>query len=147
MTNIFHDILSNRAIIIPTVVWLIAQSLKILIILIKAKKFDIKRIYGSGGMPSSHSAYVISIAIVIGKNHGFDSSIFALALAIAIIVMYDAAGVRRAAGNQAKVLNELISTNLINTTFDEKLKELLGHTPFEVIIGAILGLSLGLILG
>ena len=97
-------------------------------------------------MPSSHSAVVTNLATMIGKSEGLDSSIFALSLIFALVVMYDAAGVRRAAGKQAKVLNKIIETpGLTNVQVQEKLLEALGHTPFQVIVGAAIGIVVGLI--
>ena len=99
-------------------------------------------------MPSSHSAVVTSTATMIGKSQGFDSPIFALAAVFACVVMYDAAGVRRAAGKQAKLLNKLIETpGLTNLQVQERLVEVLGHTPTQVFVGAIIGVIVGLILG
>ena len=100
----------------------------------------------SGGMPSSHSALVVSMATSIGYANGFNSSIFALSATVALIVMYDAAGVRRAAGKQAAVLNEIVEELQAHRGIrEEKLKELLGHTPIEVIAGAALGILIAFI--
>ena len=99
-------------------------------------------------MPSSHSAVVTSIATMIGKTQGIDSPIFALAMFFAFVVMYDAAGVRRAAGKQAKLLNKLVETpGLSNIQVQEKLVEVLGHTPMQVIVGAAIGVTVGVIFG
>ena len=120
--------------------WIIAQSLKVLWTVLVHKKLDLRRFVGAGGMPSSHTALVVSLATAVGGVHGYDSPIFALAFIFALIVMYDAAGVRRAAGKQAAVLNDILER--IHKGKDvpqEKLKELIGHTPIEVIAGAVLG--------
>lgn len=107
------------------------------------KEFDIRRFVGAGGMPSSHSALVVSLATSIGEINGYDSPYFAMAAIFALIVMYDAAGVRRAAGKQAAVINEILEEIYAHKTIpQEKLKELLGHTPIEVIAGALLGILL-----
>lgn len=99
-------------------------------------------------MPSSHSAIVTCISTMIGKTEGINSKIFALSIIFASVVMYDAAGVRRAAGKQAKLLNKLIETpGLTNIQVQERLVEVLGHTPTQVIVGAIIGILVGLILG
>ena len=99
-------------------------------------------------MPSSHSAVVTSVASMIGKTQGVTSPVFALSVIFAFIVMYDAAGVRRAAGKQAKLLNKLIETpGLTNIQVQEKLVEVLGHTPTQVFVGAIIGIAVGLIFG
>lgn len=145
--NFFSAILSNKAIVIPVLAWFIAQTAKVLGVIIKERRLDFTRFVGSGGMPSSHSAFIVSLAAVVGKDYGWNSSIFGVSVAVALIVMYDAAGVRRAAGKQAKVLNKIIFSSTDKHQFDERLKELIGHTPFEVLIGAVLGVVLGLWLG
>ena len=136
----------NKILIAALLGWLIAQILKAIICLVQYKKFDIHRLTGSGGMPSSHSAFVTALATATAKYAGLDSVSFAIAAAFAIIVMYDAAGVRRAAGEQAKIINYMMD-HWEETTpdqFQKELKELLGHTPVEVIAGAILGLIIGI---
>jgi Uncharacterized protein conserved in bacteria len=145
--NILWQIFSNKAIIIPVLAWFTAQFIKVSIKIIKVKKVDFMIFVSSGGMPSSHSAFTVSLAVTIGKNYGWNSGLFALSVAFALIVMYDAAGVRRAAGKQAKVLNRLVYTHMDRIEFEGKLKELLGHTPFEVFMGALLGIAMGLLLG
>ena len=137
-----------KYIIVPISVWAGIQFFKVIWDLIVTHKFNFKRILGAGGMPSSHSAVVTSAATMIGKSEGFDSPIFALAVIFACVVMYDAAGIRRAAGKQAKLLNKLIETpGLTNIQVQEKLVEVLGHTPIQVLIGAIIGVIVGLIIG
>lgn len=144
--NDFQKLISNKYIIVPLLIWFGIQIFKIIYDLVKTKKFNFKRILGAGGMPSSHSAVVTNLATMIGKSEGLDSSIFALSLIFALVVMYDAAGVRRAAGKQAKVLNKIIETpGLTNVQVQEKLLEALGHTPFQVIVGAAIGIVVGLI--
>ncbi|WP_419022647.1 divergent PAP2 family protein, partial [Holdemanella sp.] len=107
-----------------------------------------KRILGAGGMPSSHSAVVVALCTMIGKNYGIDSAIFGLSIVFAFVVMYDAAGVRRAAGKQAKLLNKIVQTpGLSNVEVTEKLQEVLGHTPTQVFVGALIGLIVGLVMG
>ena len=137
-----------RFLIVPITVWLCIQVFKVIWDLVATHKFNFKRILGAGGMPSSHSAVVTSIATMIGKIQGIDSPIFALAMFFAFVVMYDAAGVRRAAGKQAKLLNKLVETpGLSNIQVQEKLVEVLGHTPMQVIVGATIGVTVGLIFG
>jgi len=137
-----------RYLIVPIAVWFGIQLFKVIWDLVATHKFDFKRILGAGGMPSSHSGVVTSLAAMIGKTQGFNSPIFALAVIFAFIVMYDAAGVRRAAGKQAKLLNKLIETpGLTNIQVQERLVEVLGHTPTQVIVGAIVGTVTGLIFG
>ena len=132
--------------IVPIVVWLAIQSFKVMYDLVVTKKFNFKRILGAGGMPSSHSAVVTSLATMVGKNYGTDSAIFAISVVFACVVMYDAAGVRRAAGKQAKLLNKIIETpGLSSVQVTEKLVEVLGHTPKQVIVGAIIGIVVGII--
>lgn len=136
----YTQLLYNNILWVSLLAWFIAQLLKVAITLIFNKKFDIRRFIGAGGMPSSHSALVVSLATSIGKFEGYDSPIFALALTFSLIVMYDAAGVRRAAGKQAAVLNEILKQIQTGKSVSEdKLKELIGHTPVEVIAGALLG--------
>ena len=137
---------TNKYIYVPLILWFGIQLFKLLYDLYTTKKFNFKRIMGAGGMPSSHSAVVTSLATLIGKYNGVDSPIFALALIVAFVVMYDACGVRRAAGKQAKVLNEIVNTpGLSNVQVQEKLQEALGHTPVQVFVGALIGLIAGAI--
>lgn len=137
-----------KYLIIPFAVWFFIQLFKVIWDLVVTHKFNFKRILGAGGMPSSHSAVVTSLATMIGKTQGITSPIFALSVIFAFIVMYDAAGVRRAAGKQAKLLNKLIETpGLTNIEVQEKLVEVLGHTPTQVLVGAIVGIIVGLIFG
>lgn len=97
-------------------------------------------------MPSSHSAVVTSLSTMIGKEYGIDSAIFAISLIFAFVVMYDAAGVRRAAGKQAKILNKIVETpGLTGVEVSERLVEVLGHTPIQVLVGALIGIVVGII--
>ena len=135
-----------KYLIIPFAVWFFIQLFKLIYDLVTTKKFNFKRILGAGGMPSSHSAVVTSLATMIGINQGFDSQMFALATIFAFVVMYDAAGIRRAAGKQAHILNMIVNTpGLSGVEVPEKLQEVLGHTPTQVIVGAIIGVIVGLI--
>lgn len=146
--NTFTDFIQNKYIYIPILLWFGIQLFKLLYDLVTTKKFNFKRILGAGGMPSSHSAVVTSLATLIGKNIGVGTPMFAMALIFAFVVMYDAAGVRRAAGKQAKLLNKLVETpGLSNIQVQEKLVEVLGHTPMQVIVGAAIGVIVGLIFG
>lgn len=143
------DIFQNRVLLAGMLGWFIAQGLKVLLTLIMYKRFDIERFFGSGGMPSSHSAMVMALTVSVGRSVGFDSALFAVALIFATVVMYDASGVRRAAGKQARVLNNIVRelmTEGITALQGEELKELLGHTPVEVIAGAILGSIIALVI-
>ena len=144
--GVLGEVIKNKYIVVPMLLWFGIQVFKVIYDLITTKKFNFKRIMGAGGMPSSHSAVVVSLATLIGREHGLDSSIFALSVIFAFIVMYDAAGVRRAAGKQAKLLNKLIETpGLSGVQVSEKLVEVLGHTPFQVFVGAIIGIIVGCI--
>ena len=142
----FQKFITNKYIYIPFLLWFCIQTFKVIHDLVTTKRLNFKRIIGAGGMPSSHSAVVTSLAALIGKNEGVDSCIFALALIFAMVVMYDAAGVRRAAGKQAHLLNKIVETpGLTNVEVQERLVEVLGHTPLQVLIGAAIGIIVGLI--
>lgn len=144
--NDLQKVVTNKYLYIPLIVWFCIQVFKVITELVKTKKFNFKRIMGAGGMPSSHSAVVTCLAAMIGKNQGFDTPIFAVSLIFAMVVMYDAAGVRRAAGKQASLLNKIVETpGLSGVEMQEKLVEVLGHTPIQVIVGAIIGITVGLL--
>ncbi len=135
-----------KFIILPIGVWFFIQAFKVIFDLVKTKKFNFKRIMGAGGMPSSHSAVVTTLSTMIGKEFGVESPMFAMSLIFACIVMYDAAGVRRAAGKQAKLLNKIVETpGLTGVEVSERLVEVLGHTPMQVVVGALIGIIVGLI--
>ena len=145
MNNILGFI-QNKYIYIPFFLWFAIQTFKVIYDLVTTKKFNFKRIMGAGGMPSSHSAVVVGLATLIGKYEGVDTPIFALALIVAFVVMYDACGVRRAAGKQAALLNKIVETpGLSGVQVSERLVEVLGHTPTQVIVGALIGVIVGLI--
>lgn len=142
----FNSFITNRFIYIPFLLWLFVQIVKIIIEFIKYKKINLRRIVGAGGMPSSHSAIVCCLSMLVGREYGFGTGIFAISFIFALIVMYDAAGVRRAAGKQAAILNKIIETpEMTKLEVQEKLVEFLGHTPIQVFVGAILGIIVGLI--
>jgi acid phosphatase family membrane protein YuiD len=122
--------------------WLIAQILKVIINYVMQSEMDMERLFGAGGMPSSHTALVVALAAAVAFHDGMQSSYFALAFVLAAIVMYDAAGVRSAAGKQAKVINKLVRQMRVEHTVDIRLKELLGHSPVEVLAGAVLGFAI-----
>ena len=144
--GIFQEVITNKFVYVPLIVWFCIQTFKVVHDLIKTKKFNFKRIIGAGGMPSSHSAIVTCISAMIGKSEGFDTPIFALSLIFAMVVMYDAAGVRRAAGKQARLLNKIVETpGLSSVQVQEKLVEVLGHTPLQVFVGAAIGITVGLL--
>ncbi len=137
----------NHVLFVGIVGWFAAQFIKILIELVRTKKLNLDLIMASGGMPSSHSSFTVSTATAIGYAEGFDSSIFALAVVFSFVVMYDAQGVRQAAGHQAKIINIIVDkiedTGIV---MDKKLKEILGHTHLEVFAGACLGILVGVIM-
>jgi acid phosphatase family membrane protein YuiD len=142
----FKELIGNPVLFIGLFAWLLAQFLKVPIFYILYKRIHWGLWFSSGGMPSSHSALVTSIMLAIGLFEGFNTSLFALSVAVAMIVVYDAAGVRREAGRHAEkiniLINELFSGRPIS---DKQLKEVIGHTPAQVIVGIALGLSCALI--
>ena len=141
-----QKIIYNKYLYIPLVVWFCIQSFKVIYELVVTKKFNFKRILGAGGMPSSHTAVVTTISTMIGRFEGFDTSIFALAVIFSLVVMYDAAGVRRAAGKQARLLNKIIETpGLSRMQVKEKLVKVIGHTQLQVLVGAIIGITVGML--
>lgn len=141
-------IMEYKYILVPFGVWFAIQVFKLIYDLVTTKKFNFKRILGAGGMPSSHSAVVTSLATMVGISQGTKSPIFAISLIFAFVVMYDAAGVRRAAGKQAKILNEIVNTpGLSSMQVTEKLQEALGHTPVQVGVGALIGVIVGFLFG
>ena len=142
--NVFFEIMQNKYIYVPILLWFFIQSFKVIYDLITTKKFNFKRIIGAGGMPSSHSAIVTGLTALVGKYEGFNTAIFAVSLIFSLVVMYDACGVRRAAGKQAELLNKIIETpGLTGVQVTERLVEVLGHTPVQVFIGAIIGIIVG----
>lgn len=144
------ELLHNQIFVSAALGWFVAQVLKTLIHLIITKQFVAERMVGSGGMPSSHSATVCGLATAAGMKYGAGSFEFAIAAMLAIIVMYDAMGVRRETGKQGRVLNEMLEvfTNMGNQiSAEERLKEFVGHTPLQVLMGAVLGIIIALIIG
>ena len=141
MMNYIIDIFTNKILLIAVLSWFVAQVIKVILTLVKFRELDFTRLFGSGGMPSSHASFTVSLATAVGFTTGFSSIEFALAAAFSIVVMYDATGVRRSAGEQAKILNQIVETMKNDKISDtgKKLKELLGHTPIQVFAGAVLG--------
>jgi len=140
-----YEIIMNKALVIPAGVWVISQVLKVLVVLAREKRLELQFLVGSGGMPSSHTALVCSLATVVGMTQGFGSVVFAVVAILAMVVMYDAAGVRRAVGRQSTILNRIVKELLEKRPRDEverDLREFIGHTPFQVIAGAVLGISI-----
>lgn len=145
----FAHILENHVLLVATAACLIAQASKLIIDLAQHGKVNVRVLVTTGGMPSAHSALVTALATGIGQTVGWDSIEFALATIFAVIVMYDAAGVRQAAGKQARILNQIIDELFQeHHKFNEdRLKELLGHTPFQVIVGSALGIAVSCLAG
>ncbi len=145
----FQDFFNNTVFLAAAAGWVVAQILKTLIHMFFTKRFVAERLVGSGGMPSSHSATVCSLATASCIKFGAGSFEFAISLILAIIVMYDAMGVRRETGIQAKLLNDIIQIfadmGRSEISANDKLKEFIGHTPLQVLAGAILGILIALI--
>lgn len=135
-----------KFLLIPLLAWASVQLFKFITDAIKNKKINLRRLVETGGMPSSHSSVVTSLMTSIAITEGIKSTNFAITFIFGIIVMYDAAGVRRAAGKQAGILNQLIYSKQVKVDTNEKLKELLGHTPVEVFMGAVWGIILAVLL-
>lgn len=138
-----QSIFANKTLMASILAWFVAQCLKVVHTLIVDKRFNFSRLVGSGGMPSSHSAFVMALTTATGLTHGCQSTLFAVSLVFSLIIMYDAAGVRHAVGKQASIINKMIEDihNKKEKNITEKrLKELIGHTPIEVMAGAILGI-------
>lgn len=142
--NYIYDLLSNQIFLTAATGWLLAQLLKTIIHFMLMKEFSAERLVGDGGMPSSHSATVSALATSVALECGMGSVEFAIAAMFAIVVMHDAMGVRRETGIQAKLLNDIMrifeemGRNEISTY--EKLKEFVGHTPLQVVMGSLLGI-------
>lgn len=166
--NQFGSLLfSNHLVNVGFISWCSAQLIKTILTFIQYRELRMERLFGAGGMPSSHSALVCSLTVAMAQSEGYNSPLFALTLFFAMIVMYDAMGVRRAAGEQAKVLNKMMfSFKDMSKIFDQlndeieesieernaeisghkELKEFLGHTPLEVLGGALLGILIASIM-
>jgi len=141
----FQQILANHILIVAIFSWFVAQVIKILLEFWRTKRIDLKLIMSSGSMPSSHSSIVTAASVSIGIRYGFDTPLFALSSVLSMVVMYDASGVRRAAGKQAQVINMILdSAENIGIKLDKKLKEMLGHSPIEVFAGSLLGIIIAI---
>ncbi|MBO5930062.1 MAG: divergent PAP2 family protein [Clostridia bacterium] len=141
------DFFGNEILITAVVAWFVAQVIKFFTVLIEEKRINFERLVGSGGMPSSHASFVTALTTSVGLNVGFSSPLFAVCFVFSFVVMYDASGVRRAAGKQAELLNKLVENfrrERLEVT-GERLKELLGHTHLEVVAGAVLGAALAIL--
>ena len=145
--QVLVEILNNKVLVIPFLVLIITQIFKTIYFSIKNKKLDLFTLLTTGGLPSSHSSLVSSLATVVLKVNGAGSAEFAISVILAIIVMYDASGIRKAAGEHAKILNEMMEEKEYYSSKEyKKLKELLGHTKLEVFIGLLTGIFLTIVL-
>lgn len=144
--NFWSEIVNNKVLIIAASSWLVAGILKVLVELRVNKKLTISRVVGAGGMPSSHTSTVVALAIALGYYLGVSSAEFALGVIFAIIVVHDAVGVRLETGKQAKVLNTMMfeSDAFKDMDFEQQLKEYVGHTPSQALVGAIVGIIVAL---
>lgn len=140
-------ILDNRVLLAAFAAWAVAQVSKTIYELIRYRKLRFNRLVSAGGMPSSHSALVTGLATSTARVAGIDSVSFAISFVLACIVMYDAAGVRRAVSIQARILNQMLDEAFQGHPIAEKrLRELIGHTPIQVIVGGLVGVAVGLLL-
>ena len=145
--DFFIELGKNKIFVITISTWLIAQLVKVIIGIIKEKRFNFKWFVGTGGMPSSHCAGVAALATSVGMRFGYSSGIFAVALIFTIITMFDARGVRRSTGKQAEILNKMFEDLYFKKPIKEdRLMELIGHTPIQVFAGVALGILCGYIL-
>ena len=140
----------NRILLIVFIAWFITQAIKLIVFRVINKKFVLERFFGDGGMPSSHSAVVASLATVIGLQNGWDSPLFAVATILAVVVIHDATGVRQETGKQAKVINDLVkmlqARERGELTPAETLKEFVGHTGPQVLVGMLCGILTAVIM-
>ncbi len=140
------EVLQNHTLVISAFAWAVAQTLKVVVVLWQQRRLDLWRLASAGGMPSSHSALVSALATAVALTDGVQSTIFALAVVFAAVVMYDAAGIRQAVSIQARILNKMIDEYFRRQTWnEERLRELLGHTRIEVFAGSLLGIAIALL--
>ena len=147
--KIWNEILSNQVLVSAVAGWIVAQVLKTMLDFALNRTINCERVVGSGGMPSSHSATVCGLTTAAALRYGVSSFEFAVCFVLSMVVMYDATGVRRETGKQAKLLNSILSENPLKLNAEvlqEKLKEYVGHTPLQVVAGAILGICLALVI-
>ncbi len=139
-----HEIITNGALVVPIYAWAVAQLVKTFVSLLQGKGMGLRYLLGSGGMPSSHSAFVTALATAVAIIEGFGSVAFGITVVVALVVMYDAAGVRQSVAKQSTVLNRILKELKFRrpmTELESDLRELVGHTPFQVIAGAALGVA------
>jgi len=148
MNEIFVQFFKNKILLTTIAAWFVAQSIKVVIGIFREKRFNFRWFVGTGGMPSSHTAGASCLATAVGIGYGFDSTYFALAASFALVVMFDAQGVRRATGRQARILNKITDDIYWKGRIKEgQLRELIGHTPVEVIMGFLLGVAVACVAG
>lgn len=146
MNIILAELVRNKLFITTLSSWFIAQTIKVIIGVVREKRFDFRWFVGTGGMPSSHAAGASCLAAAVGFAYGFDSVFFALGASFAVVVMFDAQGVRRATGRQAQILNKIMDDIYWQGKIGEgRLRELVGHTPIEVIAGFLLGVTIAFV--
>jgi acid phosphatase family membrane protein YuiD len=146
MQEIFAGIVRNHVLMVTLLAWAIAQTIKVALGVFRTKRFDFRWFIGTGGMPSAHAAGSSALAVIIGLDYGFDTVLFALATVFAVVTMFDAQGVRRSTGKQASILNKVLDDIYWKGKIEEdRLKELIGHTPIEVFMGSIIGILLAII--
>ena len=143
----FGMLTTNPVIDCALLAWFLAQLIKVILEAVMTRRLDTRLFVSSGGMPSSHSALVVSATVAIGKHCGFSGPAFALAVILSAVVMYDACNVRRSAGDTARLVNQLLAhvEKLTAEDFADDLREVMGHTPLQVLMGALLGLGVGLL--
>ncbi len=147
MKTIFFSIINNHVLMVTLIAWAIAQTIKVALGVLRTRKFDFRWFIGTGGMPSAHAAGSSALATIIGIEVGFETVYFALACVFAMVTMFDAQGVRRSTGKQAAILNKVLDDIYWRGKIDEdRLKELIGHTPIEVFMGSVIGILLAVIL-
>ncbi len=143
MNNSVFSVFQNRVFLATMIAWVCAQTIKIVINIVRGKKFNFKWLVSTGGMPSAHSAGVMSLACAVGIQEGFNSTVFIATLIFALVIAFDAQGVRRATGQQAEILNKMMDDIYLGRKIQEdRLKELIGHTPFEVLVGSVIGIAI-----
>lgn len=146
MRSISLEIVRNHVLMVTLTAWAFAQTIKVCLGVLRTKRFDFRWFIGTGGMPSAHAAGSSALAVVIGFDFGFDTVLFALAAVFAMVTMFDAQGVRRSTGKQAYLLNKILDDIYWKGKIQEdRLKELIGHTPMEVVMGSIIGILLAVI--
>ncbi|MFH1002632.1 MAG: divergent PAP2 family protein [Chloroflexota bacterium] len=140
-------VLNNKVLIVPAIAWCVAQILKVIISLVRDRKLNLTYLFDMGRMPSAHATVVSSLATVVAKVNGVGSALFAITVFLALIVMYDAAGVRQTVSTQSVILNRMLDELFKgNTVFEQRLREFIGHTKLEVVAGAFIGVLLGWLL-